>query len=218
MTDRQKHYIETLAAERDLGDTPKGRYLVRYLAGEPVGEPTTAQASAIIEWLLTLPRVAAAPAVTTADPIPPAGRYALVADDGAVKFYVVDRPTDGHWAGRTFLSALGSGERYPIRNRDERNRILRDIADDVDEARIRYAMELGRCGCCGRALTDEVSRAAGIGPDCADRYGIDRSVYADRARRMMADRILGRVSDDRLDGEDDGINLAPSTLMVGVAS
>lgn len=33
-------------------------------------------------------------------------------------------------------------------------------------ARILFGMELGRCGCCGRTLTDETSRARGIGPTC----------------------------------------------------
>jgi uncharacterized protein DUF6011 len=34
---------------------------------------------------------------------------------------------------------------------------------------VRYGQELGECGHCGRTLTDEASRAAGIGPVCASK-------------------------------------------------
>ena len=43
--------------------------------------------------------------------------------------------------------------------------------DDVPAAIVTYGVELGVCGRCGRHLTDEDSRAAGIGPDCASRLG-----------------------------------------------
>jgi hypothetical protein len=34
---------------------------------------------------------------------------------------------------------------------------------------VRYGMLIGKCGVCGRTLTDEESRANGIGPVCAER-------------------------------------------------
>lgn len=42
---------------------------------------------------------------------------------------------------------------------------------DIPAAIVTYGTELGVCGRCGRHLTDEDSRAAGIGPDCASRLG-----------------------------------------------
>jgi len=33
-----------------------------------------------------------------------------------------------------------------------------------------YGTELGECGVCGRTLTDEKSRAYGIGPVCRERF------------------------------------------------
>lgn len=42
--------------------------------------------------------------------------------------------------------------------------------EDVQAAAETYGRELGFCGCCGRHLTDEVSRQRGIGPDCARKY------------------------------------------------
>jgi hypothetical protein len=49
--------------------------------------------------------------------------------------------------------------------------ILSEGHDGVRAAAVRYGQELEFCGCCGRHLTDETSRAAGIGPDCAAKYG-----------------------------------------------
>jgi len=43
--------------------------------------------------------------------------------------------------------------------------------EDIPAAIVTYGVELGVCGRCGRHLTDEDSRAAGIGPDCAAKLG-----------------------------------------------
>jgi hypothetical protein len=43
--------------------------------------------------------------------------------------------------------------------------------EDIPAAIVTYGTELGVCGRCGRHLTDEDSRVAGIGPDCASRLG-----------------------------------------------
>jgi len=40
------------------------------------------------------------------------------------------------------------------------------------QARALYGQEIGRCGVCGRHLTDEATRKRGIGNDCASRLGI----------------------------------------------
>lgn len=96
------------------------------------------------------------------------GYYALETDDG-IKFYKVDRPTEGKWAGYTFLSAQASDDFWPIKNRDQKRAILESIAADPAEAGARYGREIGRCWKCHRTLTDATSRANGIGPDCANK-------------------------------------------------
>ena len=122
-----------------------------------------------------LPRKAApaAPVVTvekfhSGTPDVPAGRYALRTEDG-VKFYRLDRPTQGKWAGYTFLKVQASDDLFPIKNPNEKARIINAIAEDVLGAERLYGMELGKCSRCGRTLTDETSRSYGIGPDCRNK-------------------------------------------------
>jgi hypothetical protein len=43
--------------------------------------------------------------------------------------------------------------------------MIRDIADG-DTFRAKFGQLTGRCGCCGKALTDPKSKLIGIGPDC----------------------------------------------------
>jgi hypothetical protein len=45
--------------------------------------------------------------------------------------------------------------------------IARRIAEDPHAAMIRYGQVVGACGHCGRTLTNQASRDAGIGPVCA---------------------------------------------------
>lgn len=99
----------------------------------------------------------------------PAGRYAVEGEDGNLKFYRIDKPTKGPWAGRTFVKVQASGELYPVRSSQSRAGILRKIAADVRAAAVRYGWELGICSQCGRTLTDPESIAAGIGPICASK-------------------------------------------------
>lgn len=106
-----------------------------------------------------------APVSAPADPEVPAGRYAIVVD-GVTKFYRVTVGRAGSkWAGRRFVEAQASDEMHPVRNPTARTAILKAIeADEMSERR--YGIELGVCGRCGRTLTDEESRAYGIGPVC----------------------------------------------------
>lgn len=130
-------------------------------------------ASALIDWLGNLPRKAApapAPQVTTEVP---AGRYAVLNDEGAlndIAFYVVDRPEEGKWAGYTFVSRMESDSEIRV-PRNQVQTILAKIAADLPEASRRYGREMRKCGVCNRSLTNKASRDAGIGPDCAQRTG-----------------------------------------------
>lgn len=45
------------------------------------------------------------------------------------------------------------------------------LTDDIPGALAAYGREIGRCGRCHRTLTDQDSRAAGLGPDCASKIG-----------------------------------------------
>lgn len=189
MNARQTQFIARLVREKDLPETDPRTAFLR--AGR-ASEMTVAQASRAIDWLLDLPSL---PAIAAAEERArladvPAGRYALVDSTGVVKFYVVDRPETGKWAGRTFVKAQASDETFPIRNVEERGRILSEIAADPATAMIRYGHELGCCGRCGRTLTDEDSRAAGIGPECAKILGIDRTGASERAVAARVAEIL----------------------------
>lgn len=135
-------------------------------------------ASAAIDKLMAMPKsqptsppVATAP-VTDFRAIAarvPAGRYAIRTDD-VTKFYRVNKPTEGRWQGYTFVDVQASDEFHPIRGATVRG-ILAAIGTDPQAAAILYGKELGVCGICGRTLTDEDSRAYGIGPVCREKSG-----------------------------------------------
>lgn len=100
-----------------------------------------------------------------------AGRYAIAHGNGVVKFFKVDKPTEGRWAGYTFVKRVAGGEEFPVQARHEREVILTRIGLDPAAASKLYGTEIGECGVCGRQLTHEHSRAAGIGPVCAAKFG-----------------------------------------------
>ena len=109
---------------------------------------------------------------TTAAPVAnvAAGRYAVEGTDGVLRFYRVDKPTEGKWAGYTFVKIYASDNTYPVKGAG-RAAVLAEIAKDPRAAMLRYGREIGACGHCGRTLTNEDSRAKGIGPVCAQGMG-----------------------------------------------
>jgi len=100
----------------------------------------------------------------------PAGRYAVENAEGKLGFYRVSRPESGRWAGKTFVNVQASDDEYPVRGAAAVGSILTKIAVDPAAAAQRYGQEIGRCSRCGRTLTDEISRAAGMGPDCRSKF------------------------------------------------
>lgn len=100
----------------------------------------------------------------------PPGYYAITDknDPSILKFFRV-KTGNGHWSGKTFVDAQAGGDFHPIQNRGTRDDILARIAQDPDEAGLRYAQELGRCSDCNRVLTDEESRKHGKGPWCRNK-------------------------------------------------
>lgn len=69
------------------------------------------------------------------------------------------------------LRVIGGHEDQPLGIAQAHAALERIVlgVDDVPAAVARFGRELGHCGRCGRHLTDEVSRALGLGPDCASR-------------------------------------------------
>ena len=104
----------------------------------------------------------------------PAGRYAIDTQVHAVNgtaFYRVDRPTEGKWAGRVFVKQLIGPEEQRL-SQKQGGAIIAAIARvGAEAAAARYGHEIGECGLCGRRLTNDESRARGIGPICAAKAG-----------------------------------------------
>jgi len=64
-------------------------------------------------------------------------------------------------------------ESSPVVRKSEAERVLNTLRamsiEEADEAMQAFAQNLGRCYRCGRILTDEASRARGMGADCAQK-------------------------------------------------
>jgi hypothetical protein len=152
---------------RSLLTTHEAHRLARFEVAATEGKITSKYASEEITRLKALPRPAqTAPAAPAIDV--PAGPYAVPGEDETLRFYRVDRPTEGKWAGWTFVKVQASDETYPVKGA-ARNAILSKIAADPAEASRRYWSEIGRCCRCHRTLTDETSRRLGIGPECRNK-------------------------------------------------
>jgi len=93
-------------------------------------------------------------------------------------FVFSDAPANGQWPAAVFVKE-GSTKLGRIVN----GKFLRSFAcDDATQARIvaaaqdpeaaalAYGLRTSSCSCCGRELTNEVSRRLGIGPICRERF------------------------------------------------
>jgi hypothetical protein len=105
------------------------------------------------------------------------GWYAVAnvpGSDNDISFYQVDKPDRGRWAGKTFvkqlLGAPGSfrEERMPLARQLF---VLRAVVADEQGAIALFGKSLGVCSVCHSPLTNQKSRARGIGPDCARNRG-----------------------------------------------
>lgn len=101
----------------------------------------------------------------------PAGRYAVTGDQGQTVFVKVDRPTEGRWAGKTFVKIQAGDEWIRIGFGAQKALLAKIGVAGAEAASKRYGHEIGACGVCGRTLTNEESREAGIGPKCAAGAG-----------------------------------------------
>lgn len=111
----------------------------------------------------------------------PSGLYAI--PGGTTDLRVkIDNLTDdkGKWAGWVFVkdgNPYGMQARYGSQRPGQRysgkiEEALRVIVADPTEAMREYGRITGSCGRCGRELTDETSKAMGIGPVCAGLMGL----------------------------------------------
>lgn len=119
-----------------------------------------------IEWLRTQPKL------TRNLPDVPAGRYAVTSNfpDEHTVFVKVDRPSEGQYAGRTFVSVQAGDSLHKMYGDAAWGLLRKILADGPKNASIRYGRELEKCGVCGRSLTVKASRDAGIGPKCATMF------------------------------------------------
>lgn len=102
------------------------------------------------------------------------GYYAVPSLTGKndLDFFRVDMPSKGKWAGRVFLNRIVGGSMDGLRAPYATRRKWLDHLDGykaVLEAQKRFGQEIGKCGRCGRPLTDDASRALGIGPVCLEK-------------------------------------------------
>jgi hypothetical protein len=184
LTERQEALIKKLYLEIDPEfGADRARAL---LAGKPTRREASNRIDTLIEEARRVkaaardaaraaePVIAPAPVVATVST--PAVRPALVfPEDGyyavfyehVLRFYRV-KHGKGYYKERQFLDRFKSDELMNIYT-PEKMAVLDLINADPNEAQMRFAVELTRCFCCGRMLTDEISRLRGIGPDCFGR-------------------------------------------------
>lgn len=96
------------------------------------------------------------------------GRFAVrMIDEGGsevTKFYRVKQ-----WNGRTYVDVQASDDLYPVKRPAALKMILSAIVADPEGSARLYGRALGECSRCGRTLTDETSRAYGMGPECRSK-------------------------------------------------
>ena len=147
-------------------------------AGATAKEAGRAAFSAYIDSLIAYRDTLRKAAATLPTPGPagdvPAGRYAIEEPDGSTTFWKVDRPDSGKWAGYTFVKMLVASPsglvENAVRNKARREAVLAAVAQaGVAESSRLFGKRLGVCGVCGSPLTNEESRARGIGPVCEGR-------------------------------------------------
>lgn len=189
MTEKQKKYLLDLIDDRDFADDAREQMRARIVSNDV----TKARASEWIQRLLDKPKLASGRNdrfrvlyeeqvvdggetkrigyIHGAGPHRvPRGRYALDTSDSVqhindTTFFQVWVGVRGGW--KVYVQA--SDEKHEVTQWPHRLSVLKKIAAAPEEAMARYGRELGRCGMCGRTLTNDISREFGIGPVCRTR-------------------------------------------------
>jgi hypothetical protein len=166
MTPSQSKYIRALLAKHSgpaIEDIRSSLNALREVNGI-----TKAIASEVISTLRSIPASKAAPEAPNNSPKVPDGHYAITGPDGKIRFYTVATAIDGKWKSISFIAVHSSDERFILKG-EGRKQILAEIGKDVEHAGKLYATETNHCYRCNRELTDEISRARGLGPVCATK-------------------------------------------------
>ena len=101
--------------------------------------------------------------------LPPNGHYAVHDRNGKLQFFKFQRSFGLSASIRPRCKlVLGGKPDTPIVGLFAAELVTRALENPAGAA-LRYAQELGRCSRCNRTLTDEASRARGLGPECAER-------------------------------------------------
>lgn len=168
MTFPQYTTICDLLNERDLSAETRPKYRTRLqelFVSRDMENFTFAQASALLDTLLALPKIAVQVVTTIPD-----GHYAVELDNKVVSVRI-NTPTFGRWAGYTFIEREVS-EEYVRLDKSTQRRIQDAVLEaGIRESAVLYGKVQVRCGCCHRKLTTDASREAGIGPVCAAKNG-----------------------------------------------
>lgn len=162
-TQKQIDFLKALAAERPMWADVENMHpdVIERLTVE-MASSKISEAKAILREVRihqpdpTLPEV-------------PAGHYAVVSATGNndLDFFRVDKPTDGEWAGCMFVKRVIGGHPDQPVSKNQWRKVLQRIVDaDIEASRTLYGTTIGQCWRCNRHLTDETSRALGIGPEC----------------------------------------------------
>jgi len=93
---------------------------------------------------------------------------------GALYVLTEDRMEPGAFGEQPgYEGKIVEGKFHPVRNTaDDTPDKLKAIAADPKGEAIRHGQKTGRCSCCGRELTKHASIDAGIGPICAEKWGL----------------------------------------------
>lgn len=100
----------------------------------------------------------------------PEGYYAVRAKDDTIDFFKI---VDGRHNRLLFqvFGSPGSLSQNQIKRTELARSVLKAINEDHVGSMKLFGLELAICGACGSPLTNEVSRATGIGPVCARKKG-----------------------------------------------
>lgn len=144
-----------------LGERVNGRFTVRH-------RPEECQAKVELKPV--------DPGFNHRAPLPdvPEGHYAIpsLTGNNDLDFFRVDRPTEGSYAGKTYIKRVIGG--HPDKN--IRFSMFRPVLEailkfGVEESGLLYGQKIRACQHCNRHLTQFASRQLSCGPDCAAQHG-----------------------------------------------
>lgn len=147
MSGKQDAFIRSLLQDRELEQELKDVILAQLdgRVGDVDVQVSMKTARLMIKMLLEQPRVA--PSAENGLPDVPEGRYAVIEQD-VIVLLRVDRPTEGKWAGWTFVRESPGG----LIRGPRRDALLGAIESDIEGAAAMYEAERKARGLLRREL------------------------------------------------------------------